>query len=408
MTGRLTRALVAGAACAALVCGVIGVAPTVARADETSDLQAQLDTASAHLDDIYAQAEEASEALNDTQVQLDQTNSDIEQTQSDIQTEQANLSSAQSTLSDRVRSNYKTGGTNLLSIVLGSSDFTDLVSRVYYASKVSESDAQAIQQVRDAQTALDAKQADLQTQQSQQQALADQQQSDMDTLSAQASEAETYVSSLSQEVQDKLAEQQAAQAAAAQAQADADAQSAASAAAEAGTDDATDDSGTTDSGSDANDGGSDSGSSNSGSSNSGGSGSGSSNSGGSGSGSSNSGGGSGSSNSSARSTVVDAAYSMVGGTYVYTAYDPSSRTFDCSGLVTYCLACAGISGQHYSGWYGARCNESISEAQPGDVVWRSGHVGIYVGNGKTIEAMSPSMGITFGRLSSFSAAYSPY
>lgn len=396
----------AGAACAALVCGVVGTAPTIARADETSDLQAQLDTASAHLDDLYAQAEEASEALNDTQVQLDQTNSDIEQTQSDIQTEQANLSSAQSTLSGRVRSNYKTGGTNLLSIVLGSSDFTDLVSRVYYASKVSESDAQAIQQVRDAQTALDAKQADLQSQQSQQQALADQQQSDMDTLSAQASEAETYVSSLSQEVQDKLAEQQAAQAAAAQAQAEADAQSAAAAAAEAAPEAASDDSGTTtDSGSDANDGGSDSSGSNSGSSDSGSSGSGSSDSGGSGSGSSNSGGGSGNVSGTVREIVVQTAYDKIGCAYVWATAGPN--TFDCSGLTSYCYAQAGISIAHSSGSQRSFCTKPISEAVVGDVVWRSGHVGIYVGDGVTIEAKSPSVGVTFGNLYSFTSCGSP-
>lgn len=84
-------------------------------------------------------------------------------------------------------------------------------------------------------------------------------------------------------------------------------------------------------------------------------------------------------------TVVAAAYSKLGCPYVWGASGPD--TFDCSGLVMWCYRQAGVSLDHYSGSQ----KESgavipVSQAQPGDILWKSGHVGIYIGNGQYIHA----------------------
>lgn len=84
-------------------------------------------------------------------------------------------------------------------------------------------------------------------------------------------------------------------------------------------------------------------------------------------------------------TVVAAAYSKLGCPYVWGAAGPNS--FDCSGLVMWCYAQAGVYLDHYSGSQ----KESgavipVSQAQPGDILWKSGHVGIYIGNGQYIHA----------------------
>lgn len=84
-------------------------------------------------------------------------------------------------------------------------------------------------------------------------------------------------------------------------------------------------------------------------------------------------------------SVVGAAYSRLGCPYKWGAAGPNS--FDCSGLVVWCYAKAGKSLPHSSGAL-ASCGTrvSISSAQPGDILWRPGHVGIYIGGGKYIHA----------------------
>ena len=86
--------------------------------------------------------------------------------------------------------------------------------------------------------------------------------------------------------------------------------------------------------------------------------------------------------------AVEWAYRELGKPYVWGAEGPNS--FDCSGLTKYVWAKAGVYLDHYTG---AQWNEgrhvSQSELQPGDLVFFGGdlhHVGLYVGNGKMIEA----------------------
>lgn len=86
-----------------------------------------------------------------------------------------------------------------------------------------------------------------------------------------------------------------------------------------------------------------------------------------------------------RDKIVDAAYSRLGCPYVWGGNGPNS--FDCSGLVRWCYAQVGISIPRTSGDQG-NCGTkiSVSQAQPGDILWKSGHVGIYIGNGQYIHA----------------------
>lgn len=371
----IARATVAVALGATVLTGL----PTLALADTSAELQAKLDEANAHLSDLYSQAEQVSEQVNQTQVDLDNTNSEIEQKQSE-------LASAQDTLSKRVASNYKTGGVSLVSILFDSTSFEDLVNRVTYASKVSDSDAQVIQQVKDIQNELNEKQAQ------QQQLLADQQ-SQQAELNDKVNEAQSYVSSLDQQVQDALAKEQAER----EAQQEAERKAAEEKAAQennyvpegnanAGNNNSNNNTNTN---TNTNNGG---GSDNGGSSNSGNSGSGSSS-------------GGSSLGSGARNTIISTAYSKIGCGYVYGASGPNN--YDCSGLVQACYAAAGIYVPHSSGSLAGYCNKPASQAEPGDIVWTPGHVGIYIGGGTTIEAMNPSVGVTYGRLSSFQRAGSP-
>lgn len=96
--------------------------------------------------------------------------------------------------------------------------------------------------------------------------------------------------------------------------------------------------------------------------------------------------------SSGRQAIVDYAWSHVGCAYSWGAEGPYS--FDCSGLVKCAYAQAGVGLYHQSGAQAnAGTHVSISNAQPGDILWKSGHVGIYVGNGQCIHASDYSTGV---------------
>lgn len=90
--------------------------------------------------------------------------------------------------------------------------------------------------------------------------------------------------------------------------------------------------------------------------------------------------------------VVSAAYKYLGVPYVWGG--ESMRGVDCSGLVMLAHRAVGIRLSHSSRVQGSG-GKSIpaSQRQPGDVVCYSGHVGIYVGNGKMIHAPLPGKNV---------------
>lgn len=365
-----------------------GAAVPALATPSSSELKSQLSDAQAKLNSLYAKAEQASEDLNQTKVELDQTNSKINSLNSDIEKTQAELREKQAVLSKRVAANYKYGDTDLLSILLGSDSFDALTSNIVYANKVSEKDSNAINDVKTLESQLSSQKSELEEQKASQEKLVADKKAQSEALNAQSQKAQDYVNSLSSEVQKALAEEQAAREAAARKAAE---EAAAKAQANGGAYYTPDNNASAQG----------SAGSNAGASSNKGNGGSSSNAGG----SSNK--GSSSVSGAWRNTVIAAATRMVGGTYVWGASDPGSKTFDCSGLTSYAYGVAGIGIDHSSASQASFCTKPVSQAVPGDVVWRPGHVGIYIGGGVTIEAFSPSQGIGYGSVSSFSRCGSP-
>lgn len=102
-----------------------------------------------------------------------------------------------------------------------------------------------------------------------------------------------------------------------------------------------------------------------------------------------------SSSKSAGQAVVDYAVQFVGNPYV-TGGTSLTRGADCSGFVLSVYKKFGVSLPHSS--YAMRSYGkavSRSNIQPGDVICYSGHVAIYVGNGRTVAARNSRVGIGY-------------
>ena len=72
---------------------------------------------------------------------------------------------------------------------------------------------------------------------------------------------------------------------------------------------------------------------------------------------------------------------------VYTGGTPTIGT-DCSGFVYSVFKHFGITTPTYTGAYTSAHKISLNDIQPGDILYRDGHVGIYIGNGQLVQSSS--------------------
>ena len=360
-TANTHRNMARCAATATLAC-VLGLGLAApAYADTASDLAA----ARTKLEQIGTQTQQIYDELATQTQALDQTAGEITQKQQEIADGQAKLSTY-------VAGEYKTGGLSLLQVLTGVDDLGDMLNRLFYYGKVSDKQAQTIQEVKELKQQLTDKQAE-------QEKNVAATQKKVDELNAQQAEAQNVVNSLDSQLQAELAAEAEANAAL---QAGINASTAEKATVNnetAGTTETT-------------------------------------NNGGGQSASTNQGGGSTQTTPSQQpststptqqpstpaptptpstpsqsvdgGSVVSRAYSKLGCAYSWGGIGPNS--FDCSGFVSYCLTgryCRlGTTGT-FMGW------TRVSDPQPGDVVVNSYHTGIYIGGGQMIHASDYNTGV---------------
>ena len=342
------------------------MAPTAAFAETAAEKQAEADAVRNQLVGLQADLETAADNYYKAIEEQDAAKAAMEAEQAKIDDANTQIASLQDKLGTRARSMYRSGSTSFLDFVLGASSFEEFTQNWDLLNQMNENDADMVDQTKTLREELQAAKDEFARQESIAAAKAAEAKQIQDETEAKVNQATELVNSLDAEARELLEQEQAAAAAAAAAQAAAEAE--AKAAAEAAANPST----------------------------SGGGGGGGTTSGGnSGGGGSSSGGGSvvyPSRPVGSYDSVVGYAMSRIGCPYVWAAEGPDA--FDCSGLVTWAYRQVGISLPHQSESQKAAASYvgSVSEARPGDVLWRYGHVGIAVSAGGSHYVHAPTFG----------------
>lgn len=322
-------------------------------------------------DDKQAEAQAALQKLNQYQSELDQASANyeaahqeqidaqnrVDEAQKQIEEKTAQIEKDQQRLSDRARDMYRSGDTNFLDVILGASSFEQFATTWNMLETLNGNDAELVSETKTAREELQAAKQEAEEQAKVASDKAEEAKSVAEAADQKASEMQQTYNSLSAEAQELISQERAAQ--------EAQQQAAAAAAEQNGT--AGNDAAATitNNGSNSNRNNTTSNNSNSNNKNNASS--------------------SATNNSKPQSvsgnSVVNRAYSQLGKPYKWAAVGPSS--FDCSGLVSYCLTGSysrlGTTGT-FMGW------TRVSNPQPGDICVNSHHCGIYIGGGQMIHA----------------------
>lgn len=321
-------------------------------------------------DDKEAEAQAALQKLNQYQSELDQASANyeaahqeqidaqnrVDEAQKQIEEKTAQIEKDQQRLSDRARDMYRSGDTNFLDVILGASSFEQFATTWNMLETLNGNDAELVSETKTAREDLQAAKQEAEEQAKVASDKAEEAKSVAEAADQKASEMQQTYNSLSAEAQELISQERAAQ--------EAQQQAAAAAAEQNGT--AGNDAATTITNNNRNNTTSNNSSSSSNSNK-------------------NNASSSATNNSKPQSvsgnSVVNRAYSQLGKPYQWAAVGPNS--FDCSGLVSYCLTGSysrlGTTGT-FMGW------TRVSSPQPGDICVNSHHCGIYIGGGQMIHA----------------------
>ena len=331
------------------------VAPTTAFAATAAEKQAEADAVRNQLVGLQADLEAAADSYKQALDAQEVAQAAMEAEQVKIDEANGKIADLQDKLGTRARSMYRSGSSSFLDFVMGATSFEEFTQNWDLLNKMNENDGQMVDETKTLREELQASKDEY----ARQEKIAADKAAEAKVIQAEAeakvAQATELVNSLDAEAQALLAEEQAAAARAAAEQAAAE-----EAARQAQN----------------NNNGYNAPSSNSNNTyvppvyNNGG------------------GGGGGSVGN--YGSVVDYAMSRIGCPYVWAAEGPDA--FDCSGLVRWAYLQVGISLPHYteSLYACAKNRVPVSEARPGDVLYRPGHVGIAVSYGGSHYVHAPT------------------
>lgn len=197
-------ALLTVAAFAGTAVGGAFASPTTAKISATRKKAAD---ARAKLDDLSDELEERNEQYLEIESQLQETRGRIGANEEEIEAAKARYDQVQGMLAGRVSTMYRRGSVTYVSVLLGVSDFGDLVTRLDLMRRIGVSDASLVADVRAARRELDSAHVALERRKSEQVLLRDRARRAQERMEAALAEQKSYLAGLSAKLKTLVAEE---------------------------------------------------------------------------------------------------------------------------------------------------------------------------------------------------------
>jgi cell wall-associated NlpC family hydrolase len=321
--------------------------PAVPAPQEIESKEAEASQVLAQIQELDSNLELVIDSYNSAQVELDQIVAAQKLNEKRLEIARSNLGAAQGTLEARLVQLYQNGSPDLVEIILGSSSLDEILDGIDTATRVSDQDAQILEEVRKFREEIKQREAELEEARGKQEQVVAERAAKRQEIEATLAQRQELLASIKDQIAEMRAEERRRQ-------------ERLRAAAEARLD-----------------------------TSSGGGG----------------GGGGGPVPSSQYGGVVGIAMQYLGIPYQWGGESPSTG-FDCSGFTYYVFSRVGVSlPRTVSAQYGVGVSVSRSQMEPGDLVFFNGlgHVGIYIGGNQFIH--SPHTGDVV-KISSITGYYS--
>lgn len=192
--------------------GMLAAFPARALADTEADLadaQARLAQAQAELDAIATEYEALSAEQSHTLDQIEEIERKIVKTESRIKRLETELKNKQKELSGTVSEEYKDGSRGVVDLLLRSETIEDVISNLYCYEKITEEQANLINDVKDTRTQYLNEKVELEAQQAELEEVSHVQQQQLDAMRDKQYEAQQVINGLDQEVKDLIAKRDA-------------------------------------------------------------------------------------------------------------------------------------------------------------------------------------------------------
>lgn len=183
-----------------LVSGTISPASAVPSTPEIEAKRQEVDAARAQMEELADRAELRREELLQVGEALDRTREEIADTRDELARVRDEQANAEQALAARAAGIYRSGGVQLLEVLLGTSSFTDFLTRMDWLRRVNRSDATLVMNVKEAVAAVAATERTLERREAEQVVLRRQAEIKTREVEEALSQQEGYVSNLDREV----------------------------------------------------------------------------------------------------------------------------------------------------------------------------------------------------------------